>query len=351
MAQHYATLKDVARLAGTTAGTVSYVLSGKEGRYISTEMRERVMKAVHELGYVKSSAASSLRGKKRGIIAVLVPQFGNQFFTRIVLGIEAEADKKGYILSICNTFDDPEREGEIVNRMAQHRVDGYILSPTVEGERNTRQVRQLGVPLVVVDRSLQGVESYPWVTFSNYQCGYMATEYLLKKGHRNIALIVWKSNVPDLDERKQAFEDAMQKYGVDPAPFILLEEDLREECGYEMTRQALCQHPDLTAIVYDNNIQAKGGVRYLSEQGLRVGEDISVVMIGTPEWANVGSNDFAQIEQHEYEMGQRAAAMLLDLIEHPEKKPEKVCLNCTFHKGNSVKDLTGKAPQVASATR
>ena len=154
MAQHYATLKDVARLAGTTAGTVSYVLSGKEGRYISTEMRERVMKAVHELGYVKSSA-------------VLVPQFGNQFFTRIVLGIEAEADKKGYILSICNTFDDPEREGEIVNRMAQHRVDGYILSPTVEGERNTRQVRQLGVPLVVVDRSLQGVESYPWVTFSN----------------------------------------------------------------------------------------------------------------------------------------------------------------------------------------
>ena len=69
MGKKYATLKDVAKLAGTTASTVSYVLSGKEGRYISEDMRKRVMQAVEETGYVKSSAASSLKGKKRGIIA------------------------------------------------------------------------------------------------------------------------------------------------------------------------------------------------------------------------------------------------------------------------------------------
>ena len=183
MSEKYATLKDVAKLAGTTAATVSYVLSGKEGRYISQEMRARVMKAVEETGYVKSSAASSLKGKKRGIIAVLVPQFSNQFFTRMVLAIEAEVEKEGYVLSICNTFDDPKREMDIINRMVQHRVDGYILIPTAKGPENTEQLRRLDVPIVVADRPLEDVDHYNFVTTNNYQCSRLATEYLLKKGH------------------------------------------------------------------------------------------------------------------------------------------------------------------------
>ena len=339
MAQHYATLKDVAKLAGTTAGTVSYVLSGKEGRYISDDMRRRVMQAVEELGYVKSSAASSLRGKKRGIIAVLVPQFSNQFFTRIVVAIEAVADQKGYILSICNTFDDPKREREIVNRMAQHRVDGYIISPTTAGKENTSQVRRLGVPLVLVDRSMPGVEEYPLVTFSNYQCGYMAAEYLLKMGHRKIAFLDWNSSVPDLEQRLDGFQDAMTRYGIPPQERICRLDVLSDESGYRMTQETLESHPDITAILFANNIQAKGGVRYLSQQGLKIGEDISIILIGSPEWASVGGNDFAHIEQHEEEMGWQAASLLLELIENPDAQCAPVTVNCSLHPGTSVKNL------------
>ena len=93
MGGQYATLKDVAERAGTTAATVSYVLNGSKKRYISEDMRRRVEEAARELNYVKSSAASSLKGKKRKIIAVLVPQFENQFFTQLILGVERVADQ------------------------------------------------------------------------------------------------------------------------------------------------------------------------------------------------------------------------------------------------------------------
>ena len=130
MEGQYATLKDVAERAGTTAATVSYILNGSTKRYVSEDMRRRVEAAAKELNYVKSSAASSLKGKKRKIIAVLVPQFANQMFTELVLGVERVADRYGYILSICNTFDDPQRELEIRRMQAQR---GWIYHHPQQG--------------------------------------------------------------------------------------------------------------------------------------------------------------------------------------------------------------------------
>lgn len=340
MSEKYATLKDVAKLAGTTAATVSYVLSGKEGRYISQEMRARVMKAVEETGYVKSSAASSLKGKKRGIIAVLVPQFSNQFFTRMVLAIEAEVEKEGYVLSICNTFDDPKREMDIINRMVQHRVDGYILIPTAKGPENTEQLRRLDVPIVVADRPLEDVDHYNFVTTNNYQCSRLATEYLLKKGHRRIAYIDWKSGIPDLVRRRLAFQDALTEAGVPRDQIVIAEGGFSEEDGYAMTAQVLDSHKDLTAIFYGYNIQAKGGVNCLTERGLDVGKDISVVLIGSPEWAVVGRNCFTHIEQNEYDLGRYTAQLLLrNINEAKNNEKQEIRLEGRLWEGTSVAEV------------
>lgn len=205
MKGQYATLKDVAKRAGTTPATVSYVLNNSSERYISEEMKKNVLTAAKELNYVKSSVASSLRGKKTKIIAVLVPQFSNQFFTRMIVAIETIADEHEYILTIYNTFDDPVREKSIINRMVQHRVDGYIIAPTVEGFKNTEQLRHNGIPLVVVDRPLEGNENYIWVTTDNYQCGYESANYVIKYGHKNIAFVGWQTEILDLRERERGF--------------------------------------------------------------------------------------------------------------------------------------------------
>ncbi len=340
MSEKYATLKDVAKLAGTTAATVSYVLSEKEGRYISQDMRARVLKAVEETGYVKSSAASSLKGKKRGIIAVLVPQFSNQFFTRMILAIEAEVEKEGYVLSICNTFDEPGREMDIINRMLQHRVDGYILIPTVRGAKNTEKLRQMDVPIVVADRPLEGETGYHLVTTDNYQCSCLATEHLLEKGHRRIAYIDWESGIADLERRRQAFLDTALKAGISGSETVILSGGFSEEDGYAMTDRLLEEHKEITAIFYGYNIQAKGGVNCLTERGRRIGEDISVILIGSPEWAVVGENCFTHIEQKEYELGRSAARLLLDTINGTKKKEkEEIRLKGSLWKGTSVAEI------------
>ncbi len=340
MGKKYATLKDVAKLAGTTASTVSYVLSGKEGRYISQDMRRRVMQAVEETGYVKSSAASSLKGKKRGIIAVLVPQFSNQYFTRMILAIEAEAEKEEYILTICNTFDDPKREDTIINRMLQHRVDGYILIPTVGGGANTRKLRKMDVPMVITDRPLETEEDYDYVTTDNYSCGRLAAEYLIENGHRHIAYIDWDSGIYDLERRREAFLDTAKNAGIDESELLIVSGEFSEEAGYELTKQALESRNDVTALFFGYNIQAKGGVGYLKERGLLPGRDISVILIGSPEWAVAGQNDFAHICQQEYEQGRLSAQILLKSVnETKQLEKRKIRLEPSLYKGSSVVNL------------
>jgi LacI family transcriptional regulator len=333
----YATLKDVAKRAGTTAATVSYVLSGSTKRYISEDMRRRVEEAARELNYVKSTAASSLKGKKKKIIAVLVPQFTNQFFTQLVMGVEKVSDQYGYILSICNTYDKPERELEIINRMQEQRVDGYIIAPTNQGGANTRQIREMGVPLVVVDRSIDVEDAYFSVSVQNYECSYKAVEYLLRKNHKNIAFIGWKADFGGLERREQAYRDLMGAHGLSGDRQVVYNGEFTEESGIELTDRLLKEHPETTAILYAYNIQARGGVEYLAKQGIKVGKDISVIIIGAPEWVQTGNNHFTCVDLNGASLGGMAAEMLFDILDHDKNlAPYRKIQESTLIEGDSV---------------
>ncbi|WP_101909324.1 LacI family DNA-binding transcriptional regulator [Marasmitruncus massiliensis] len=340
MAEQYATLKDVAKRAGTTAATVSYVLNNSKKRYISEEMRRRVEEAARDLHYVKSSAASSLRGKKRKIIAVLVPQFQNQLFTQIMLSIENVADSFGYILSICNTFDDPEREAEIIDRMQAQRVDGYIITPTARGGENTRQIRQMGVPLVVVDRSLDIDEEYFWVSSQNYESIQLAMDQFLQCGHRRIAYIGWNADFGGLQMRQKAYRDALEAAGIPEEDGIIYNGQFTEEDGARLTEQALREHPDATALLYAYNIQARGGVQYLAKNHILPGKDISVIIVGSPDWARTGSNDFTCVDLGGIGLGRMAAEMLFRIIESEKPiRPHTRIQSCSLMEGSSVYKL------------
>lgn len=316
MEGQYATLKDVAERAGTTAATVSYVLSGSKKRYVSEDMRRRVEEAAKELNYVKSSAASSLKGKKKKIIAVLVPQFANQFFTQLILGVEEVADRFGYILSICNTFDDPQHELEIINRMQEQRVDGYIITPSQEGGKNTRQIRRIGVPMVVVDRSISIKDKYFFVSVQNYESTCKAVNYLLEKGHRKIAYIGWKADFGGLEKREQAYRDCLKACGVPEADCIVYNGEFTEQSGADLTARALEEHPDATAVLYAYNVQARGGVDLLAQRGIRIGQELSVMIIGAPDWVQTGNNRFTCIDLNGRKLGVMASEMLFTIIQH-----------------------------------
>ncbi|MCM3660984.1 LacI family transcriptional regulator [Georgenia satyanarayanai] len=330
----------MAREAGTTAATASYVLSGKEGRYISTDMRNRVMAAVATTGYIKSSPASSLHGKRQGIIAVLVPQFSNQYFTNLMVAIESVVEKQGLSLSISNTFDDPDRERDLVVKMVQQRVDGYILIPTTAGARSTDPIRKLRVPMVLVDRPLQGASgSFTEVFPDNYRAGYVLGEHLGQAGHTRVAYLGWDSGFEILDRRREGFWDGLAAATGKRQREVSVNGDFPADGGYRLAERVHREHPDVTAWCLGFNVPARGSVDYLRDQRIKVGEDLSVVMIGAPDWALVGANDFTLVDLRPEEMGRTAAERLLQELSGPQAAPARTTVDCLLHAGSSVMDI------------
>ncbi len=331
---NYTTLKDVAELAGTTVGTVSYVLNDKKDRYVSEETREKVLKAAAKLNYIKCNGASSLKGKDRKLVGILIPQFENQFFTRIIIAAEDVFVKSGYDMIICDTYDDPEREKAIIHRLLAQRVDGIIVTPTCKGAENTKLIRDVGMNMVVVDRPLETVPDYFWVTTDNYGCGKRGIEYLIEKGHKKIGYVGWKSNIRDLDARRLA----VLTHSQGKAEVIVEEGDFSAKAGYELTGKLLSEHPDITAIFYGFNIQAKGGVDCLVEKNLNIPHDISVLLIGSPEWSYTGMNKFARVDMNDSELGTTAAKVLLAQIQGKPLKPQRYIHDCSIIDGQSVEN-------------
>ncbi len=330
----YATLKDVASHAGVTPATVSYVLNGAKNRYISVKMREKVERAAKELNYVKSNAASTLKGKHTNIIAVLIPQFQNQFFTEMVLEIEKVSDKHGYILSICNTFDNHIREKEIIEKMERQRVDGYIIVPSERGAENISSLVKFGVPLVIADRDISVLDCSSILT-QNYKGIEISVQKLLDNNHTNIAYIGWDVQYGGLEERLQSFEATMNKAGLSDYPVIL--GALSYECGVELTKSALNAHPDITGIVFGNNIQAAGGIDYLVSS--KKIDAISVVILGHPRWAQTGHNDYCCVDLNGTTIGKKSAELLFKQIKGTENEIVREIVDCTFYDGSSVRKL------------
>lgn len=335
-----ATIADVAKLAKTSIATVSYVLNDDKERYIRDELREKVISAAAELNYVKSSIASSLKGKSRGIIAVLTPQFENHFFMSVFIAVEKIANKYGYVLSTCNTFDDPTHEGEVLERMFRLRADGYIIIPTVSGTENTRYIRELGIPFVSVERPLDGISEYDFISSDNFDAGYSITKHMVDMGHRNIAFIGWDTEVTNLHEREQGYRKALSDSGIEVNPGYILAGDIIHEDGARLTAQVIEKHK-VTAIVYGQYMIAEGGIKETRRMGLKIPNDISVALIGCPAWTHMSELKYTSAVQPAAQMGEEAARILMSRIsgENKSHKPVQIKLPCSIIYGESVKDL------------
>ncbi|WRS28699.1 LacI family DNA-binding transcriptional regulator [Oscillospiraceae bacterium MB08-C2-2] len=337
-----ATISDVAKLAGTSIATVSYVLNGSKDRYIREELRERVLKAASQLNYVKSGLASSLKGKQTGVVAVLTPQFSNHFFVNVFIAIEKIANAQGYVLSTCNTFDDPQQERQVMERLIKLRPDGYLIIPTVEGGQNTRYIRELGMPFVAIERPLENVEHpYDFISSDNFQAGYALAEHMIKMGHQNIAFLFWDTAVSNLKEREAGYLQALREHGIPIRPELILKSNITHEEGARMTR-AILEQKDVTAIIYGHYLLAEGGIKALRQTRLQIPADISVALIGCPPWINMNELKVTCISQPAAQMGEKAAEILLKRIAEGnvgQREFIQEILPCTLQYGESIRDL------------
>ncbi|WP_256872456.1 LacI family DNA-binding transcriptional regulator [Paenibacillus sp. 79R4] len=180
------TIKDVAKASGVSVATVSRVLHNLSG--YSDKTKQKVLKAVEELGYQPNAIARGLINKRTQTIGVLVPDVSSSFSSEILHGIEQVANDKGFSVIMCNTDEDGKRTLKYLQVLGEKQVDGVIFTSGSLEDEYYKLLKQMRVPVVLVN-TLSHKHAIPYVKVDDRQASYHATEYLIRKGHRDIAMI------------------------------------------------------------------------------------------------------------------------------------------------------------------
>jgi LacI family transcriptional regulator len=268
------TIKHVAARAGVSFTTVSHVLNGT--RRVSDSARQRVEAAIAEMGYSPSAVARSLKMSETRVLGVLVPNITNPFFAELTRGIEDCCRRTDYSVFLCNSDDNPERQGRYLQTLLERRVDGLLLAAAAgEASVLAQRLESARVPTVVVDRAIPGLTS-DLVRVDHQGGARLAVQHLLSLGHRAIACLSGPSAFAVSRARAAGWRQAMDEAQIAVKEGWLLEGDFNAAVGYELTRGLLARG-EVTAVFASNDLQAIGALRAAAEAGVRVPQALSVI--------------------------------------------------------------------------
>ncbi len=310
-----ATIRDVAERAGVAPITVSRVLNNSG--YFSEETRRRVEKAAAELQYVPNQLARSLRSNRTDTLALVLTDITNPFWTTVARAVEDTAATQGFNVVLCNTDEQEEKQLQYVSVLLRKRVDGFLLVPVSHNVEPITMIRQQGVPVVVLDRDMPGLEA-DVVRCASEQGAHELISYLIGLGHRDIAVISGPETVSTAQERVAGYRRALTEQGLPVNPDRILFGSYTVESGYELARRVLQRPPRPTALFAGNNFIAIGALKAIREAGLQVPQDISVVSFDDLPPTLVVDPFLTVAAQSPYELGRQATELLLRRIAEPD---------------------------------
>lgn len=311
-------IDDIARMAFVSRSVVSRVLNNHAN--VSQGARERVEKVIKQVGYVPNSLARSLAKKRTCEVAILAPRrkdvvLANGFWSLLFLGISEECLHRGFYASL-NTVS-REYDKALKRRLLRDRnVDGHIIIGAEVGEATQEDLGKLGKPRVVVGR-LQEESDLPYVDVKNAEAGFDAADHLFAHGHERLGFISGYLHNTESWDRYSGFKRAHRKWGVTPNQEMRIEIEYSQRGGYNAMKQLLPKEP--TGVVCASDAQAMGALLAAYEAGLRVPRDISVMGFDDLPQARFTIPPLTTMRQPIYDMGQSAAALLIDQIEGQDK--------------------------------
>ena len=307
-----ASIRDVARRAGVSLGTVSNVLNRPD--QVSAGSRERVLAAIAELGFVRNESARQLRAGTSRTLGLVVLDIANPFFTDVARGVEDVANEAGLAVILCNSDDLPAKEAAYLDLLAEQRVQGVLITPTAEISPHLAALRRRGTPVVLLDRRAPGPGQCA-VTVDDVLGGRLAAEHLLERGHRRIAFVGGSSGLPQVEERHAGVVAAVREaFGGEDALTVHSPEKLTVAAGREAAAAMLGTPADHrpTAVVCANDLLALGVLQELVRHGVRVPEECAVVGYDDIDFAAAAAVPLTSVRKPRQELGRRAAQLLLD---------------------------------------
>ena len=322
-----ATSAEVARRAGVSRTTVSFVLNNARHRGISDTTRERVLAVAREIGYVPNAAARSLAGGTSGTLALVVPKlehlYVDAFLAQLVASVRECCHLHGFKLLIESTDGEGREPGQFLQLVHGRSIDGVIVAhPRTTEMAHLQRLRDSEIPHVVFGCHLPAQEGLAMMGDDTCQSACIAVNHLLNLGRRRVALVNYASNeYHSAAQREGGWRKALLDHGIEPQDGWCIAADITPESGYRATRELLARqlHPD--ALFAGNDTIAFGALRALREAALRVPQDVALVGYDDIPMAPFADPPLTSVHSDPAGHGRQAVHSLLLQLQNGRPKP------------------------------
>lgn len=316
------TIKDIAQKADVSIATVSAVINSN--KFVSEGLKERVELAINELGYRPNKVARSLKKKETYLIGVVVTEITNPFYPLMIKGVEDIALSNNYKLMLCTTDDDPQKEYELVQSMLDYGVDGVVLA-TVDNENaeSIAFLKNKRIPHVLINRAPYQYDGN-FVRINSYRIGEIATEFLIKHNHKDIAFI--GGNRLNSLEREKGYKDTMIKHGLEVKEDRIINSEYDAEIAYKDIYRFIQMKKMPTAIFASSDIIAFGVIKALLDNGYHIPNDISVIGSDNISFSEDFRIPLTTVNARAYEVGKVGCEKLVATLTNKSDNNPKIHL-------------------------
>lgn len=290
------TIRDVARTAEVSVSVVSRVLNSTGP--VAPETRDRVERTIHELAYRPRAAARELsQGGQALTVGLILPDLTNPFFARLADRVVWEARARGAQVVLMTTQEDSHLEGELLDNLLNRSVGGVIATPTGGHRQRWERLQEVGTDLVFVDRAISELANVDVVSIHNVLSGGTATDYLLGLGHRRIGLVSGPLSTSTGQARVTGYRQALEGSSSGWDPQLVRDVPFRGQAGGDAV-DALLALPDApTAVIVANTAQVYNALRRLSQKGVHIPDDLSVVVFDDNPWIELVTPHLTAVHQ------------------------------------------------------
>ncbi len=310
------TLKDIAKELDVSVSTVSKAL--KNSNEISKNTKDKIKAFAKFYNYRPNTIALSLKNKRTKNIGVIIPDIVHHFFTTVFRGIEKYANQRGYNVIICVSDESHEREVINMEMLANGSIDGFILSLSAETQqkndfRHLQELIDQGIPIVLFDRVTSEIDCDK-VILNDRDIAYEAVEHFIKSGRKHVALVTTDSYFNVSESRRDGFSDALRDNGLEVDSNLIL------TLPYNLDNDNLIlqffQSNTIDAVLCVNEIFAIQCMSLIQQIGYTIPKDISIIGFTNGNLSKFSNPRLTTVAQHGDEMGEKAAKLLIDRIEH-----------------------------------
>lgn len=309
------TIHEIAKILSIDSSTVSRALTNSNR--VSVKTKKLVLDKAEELGYRPNLLASNLRQNKSNTIGVIVPRISRHFFSSTISGIEEMAYNRGFNVVISQSLEQLAREKEIVNNLFSNRVDGILISVSMETEISPHLsfLEQSGLPLVFFDRHCGDMINSNRVLIDDFEGAYDAVIHLIENNCKRIVHFSGPQTLEIYKNRLAGYKKALEDNGIVFNTDLVLFSNLLQEDGVKMAQQLMNENTDIDAIFSANDLAAIGAMKYLKTIGKRIPTDIALVGFSNEPISEMIEPSLTTLDQFGFKIGKISCELLLNKIQ------------------------------------